>query len=257
VSERIGFGPLVGKRILITRAREQASALSELLHSRGAQPIELPTIQFVPPSDDAPLDAAIRKLDEYDWLIFTSVNGVKWFQRRLGVPNSSAARVAAIGPATAAAVAELGWSVDVVPTTYVAEAVVEELARLGVGGKRILIPRAEEARDVLADGLTARGAGVDVVAVYRTVPASDSASARALFERETIDVVTLTSSSTARNLVALLGDDAQKLLAGVAVASIGPITSGTARELGVEVAVEATDHTIPGLVAALERHFGG
>lgn len=253
---------LAGKRVLVTRAREQASALSRLLAERGAVPIELATIQLTRPSDLAPLDAAIRGLDRYDWVIFTSANGVRHVHRRIGELNADPRAlanpwVAAIGTATASALSEIGIRADVVPPTYVAEAMVEELRRFDLAGKRVLLLRAQEARDVVEKGLARLGAVVDVVAVYQTVPVDKISMARQRIEWDQLDAITLTSSSTAKNLIQLVGDGAAERLRLVAIAAIGPITSKTARDLGLVVSVEATEHTIPGLVSALERYFEG
>lgn len=251
---------LTGLRVLVTRAREQAEAFSEALAARGALPIELPTIRFDPPDDWAPVDAAIDALAEYDWVIFTSVNGVRFFTERLrqlgrGPEALRAVHLGAIGPATARALDGYDLTVAFVPTTYVAEAIVEELGRIELSGRRVLLPRAREAREVLARGLQDRGARVDEVAVYQTRPDGDPAAAQRLFEDQQIDVVTFTSSSTVRHLCQLLGDRAPEMLRGAIVASIGPVTSQTARELGLAIQVEAEEHTMPGLVAAIEQFF--
>lgn len=252
---------LSGRRVLITRAREQAETLSRILQSRGAVPIALPTIRFAPPDDWSPVDRAAAALDEYDWILFTSVNGVRFFFDRaaqLRPLPPIPARFGAIGPATAHAIEEQGFRVAVVPSTYIAEAFVEELRRFDVKGQRILLPRAAEARDVLTAGLREMGAVVDEVAVYQTRPEGDPAAARELFgggANPRPDVVTLTSSSTARHLAELLGDHLAEFLREVVIASIGPITSQTARDLGFHVEVEADDHSIPGLVRAIEEYY--
>ncbi|MBX6771788.1 MAG: uroporphyrinogen-III C-methyltransferase [Chloroflexi bacterium] len=250
--------PLFGKRVLITRTREQASVLAALLAERGAIPIELPTIRTLPPDDWGPCDRAIAALDQYDWIIFTSVNGVRFFfqrleERGLDVRALKGIRLAAIGPATAGALAAYRLRVDFCPSEYIAEAIVEGMGQFDLRGRRILLPRAREAREVLAEGLAARGALVDEVAVYQTGPASTPEEALALFENGGIDIATFTSSSTVRNLVALLGDRARPLLSSVLVACIGPITARTARDLGLTVQIEAQEHSIPGLVAAIEQ----
>jgi uroporphyrinogen III methyltransferase/synthase len=252
--------PLFGRRVLVTRTREQAGTLAALLRERGAESIELPTIHVSPPTDWDEVDRAIGRLAEYDWVIFTSANGVRYFFERLDARGLDAralggARLATIGPATAAVLGQFRLKADFVPTEYVAEAVVEEMGRFDLAGRRVLLPRAREAREVLATGLAARGAVVDEVAVYETRPAGDADEARRLFASRQIDVVTLTSSSTARNLVQLLGEGYRDALRDVVIASIGPITSQTARDLGLSVQVEAAEHTIPGLVEALEKHL--
>jgi uroporphyrinogen III methyltransferase / synthase len=252
--------PLFGKRVLVTRTREQAGTLRVLLEERGAVAIELPTIQVGPPDDWGPVDRAIGRLDRFDWAIFTSVNGVRFFFERLAqrgedVRVLKGVRLGAIGPATAAALAEQRIRVDFVPGEFVAEAIVEEMRRFELRGKRVLLPRAAEVREVLADGLTAQGAQVEDVAVYRTRPAGDPVAARGYFESGGVDVAAFTSSSTVRNLVALLGDAAQTLLSQVVIACIGPVTAAQARELGLTVQIEAAEHSIPGLVGALEEYY--
>ena len=258
--------PLFGKRVLVTRSRAQASALSQALAQEGAQPTELPTIHISPMEDPSHLDAAISDLGSYRWAIFTSVNGVEaTFARVAALGLDSRAfggvKVGAIGPATAAALARHGIVADLVPKEYVAEALLAAMAPPGaiegadLHGARVLLPRAEIARDALAQGLEGMGAIVDQVAVYRTTVAEDSRGrARDLLKKGEVDVVTFTSSSTVRNLLDLVNGD-RALLADVVVACIGPITAGTARELGLRVDVVTRDHTIPGLVQALAEHY--
>jgi uroporphyrinogen III methyltransferase/synthase len=253
--------PLSGKRVLITRTREQARTFAALLAERGAIPIELPTIQTEPPAEWAPVDRAIESLDRYAWILFTSTNGVRYFFERIAHHGRDGRelegiRIGAIGPATAAALATLHLRVDFSPTEYVAEAVVEGMKQFDLTGQRVLLPRAQDVREVLAEGLRRQGALVDDVAVYQTRPTGDPDAARRLFEEGKVDVVTFTSSSTVRNLVGLLGNQARDLLAAVTIASIGPITSQTARALGLTVQIEASEHTIPGLVEALEKELG-
>lgn len=246
---------LAGKKILVTRAQKQAADLCELLTAAGAQPIPFATIEISPLEDFHRLDAALRDVaaGAYTWVIFTSVNGVEACQERLA-PNGldasafSAAKIAAIGPATASALHELGAHVDFVPAEYVAERILEGLGE--VAGKRILLPRAEIARAALAEALLAAGAKVDEVPVYHTLrPAPDAAGLMAL--REGVDMITFTSSSTVRNFVALAG-----IQTGAAqVACIGPITAQTAQELGLPVHIVAKEYTIAGLVQAIKEHF--
>jgi uroporphyrinogen-III synthase len=254
--------PLAGRRIVVTRAREQAGELVRALASLGAHVVSAPTIQIEPLADLERLRGALGHLARYQWLVFTSQNTVRLIGERLsawGLSPKDLARtqVAAIGPATADALAELGVPAALVPDRFVAEAVVEAMARRGdLRGHRVLLPRAQEARDALPDGLRAHGAQVDVVPVYRTVPVADNGSALAddLIAGR-IDVVTFTSSSTVRSFVELVGPAA----AGsgrFAVAVIGPVTAATARAVGLPVTVEASEFTVPGLVAALVRQFG-
>jgi uroporphyrinogen III methyltransferase/synthase len=225
---------------------------------------ELPTIALAPPKSWRPLDQALARLPRYNWLIFTSVNGVERFlarmkRRGLGPSALRGARIAAIGPATARALRRQGLRPDVVPDEFRAEGLLKKLGTTGWRGKRVLLARAAAAREVLPQELRRRGARVEVVAVYRTiVPASSRRRARGLFGRRKPDAITFTSSSTVRNFVSLLGRArARRALAGVAVASIGPVTSRTARGLGLQVAVEAKEFTTTGLVKALEKLFRG
>src|ERR1035437_2573392 len=244
--------PLFGKRIVVTRAREQSNALASCLGALGAGVIELPTIEIRPPADSAPLDRAIAELDAYDWLIFTSANGVRFFLERLDAGENDLrklrARVCAIGPATRAAVEALHVKCDLMGREYVAESLLEAFAAHDLAGKRVLLPRAAVARDLVPAELARRGARVDVVEAYRTVaPEHLAEQAREVLARRP-DCLTFASSSTVRNLVASAGADA---LRGIPVASIGPITTQTARQLGVEVATQAKVFTVEGLVAAV------
>ncbi|MDY3129339.1 MAG: uroporphyrinogen-III C-methyltransferase [Berryella intestinalis] len=258
--------PLFGRRLVVTRSREQAGSLSSLLREQGAEVFELPTISIVDPESFDPLDTALSQLGSYDWLIFTSVNGVERFFERLGGSELrfrdaralATCRVAAIGPATAAKLRAHGIVADVVPGEYRAEAVHRALRDAGFSsGQRVLIPRALEAREVLPQLLRADGGEVDVVPAYRTV-AADSECLRefaSLVEAGAIDGVTFASSSAVRNLTAALGDRAAALLGRVGLFSIGPITSDTVEKAGLEVTAEAAEFTIPGLVDALCEYF--
>jgi uroporphyrinogen-III synthase len=261
-SETTTTQPLAGKRIAITRPPEQAAALAERLEALGAQTLPLATIAIAPIEDPAPLDNAIALLSSYDWLVFTSVNGVAAFAERLAATGRNwaargLARVAAIGPATAHALAQLGVHVDLTPDEYVAEAILDGLGN--VAGQRLLLARADIARRALADELRLRGADVDEVAAYRTIiqPAAREGLQRALVD-DPVDAITFTSSSTARGLLQgleALGRDPVVALRGVALAAIGPITAATLREAGLEPTLVADEYTIPGLVAALVAYF--
>ena len=252
--------PLFGKRIVVTRAKGQADALSARLRALGAGVVELPTIEIQPAPDYTPLDRAIANLDSYDWLIFTSANGVRFFLERLDASStdlrSLRARICAIGPATRAAVQALHLKVDLMGQEYVAEGLLEAFAAHHLAGKRVLLPRAAVARDLVPAELARRGALVDVVEAYRTVPPQQAArQAAAIFGgAPQPDCVTFTSSSTVRNFVAAAGAAA---LEGVAVASIGPITTRTARDLGIAVAVEAPVFSVDGLVQAIVGLYTG
>jgi uroporphyrinogen III methyltransferase/synthase len=261
-------GPLVGRRVLVTRAREQAGSVVAALSERGAEPVLFPAIEFAPPTDAAPLRAAVRALDGYDVAIFTSPNGVAHFFAALGRAGRDArafgrARVVAIGPATAAALRERGICADGVPEEFRGEAAAAcalgLLAAQGgeVAGRRALLARAEVARDALPAQLREAGVAVDVVPVYRTVPASsgDVAALCDALRAGQLDAVTFTSSSTVQNVCDALGPEAGTLLAPVVVASIGPVTSETARQRGLRVDVEARTFTVPGLLEALEAHY--
>lgn len=244
--------PLFGQSIVVTRAREQAGALTALLHSLGAEIIELPTIEIQPAEDYTALDRAIANLPNYGWLIFTSANGVRFFLERLDRSKSDLraieGRICAIGPATRDALERFHLKVDLIADQYVAEGLLEALAAYDLTGMRVLIARAAVARDLLPAELARRGAHVDVVEAYRTVePANLAQRAAGVLSRKP-DWITFTSSSTAQNLVGAVGAEA---LRGVKCASIGPITTSTLRENGVPVAVEASAYTIPGLVQAL------
>jgi len=250
--------PLFGKTVLVTRAREQASDFRKALEERGARCVEFPTIAITPPASWDPLDAALASLDRYDWLIFTSVNGVRFFMDRLwaagrDVRALAGIRLAAIGPKTAESLEGMGLRLDVVPEEYRAESLLEALGEEAVRGRRFLLPRAAQARDVLPQTLRRWGADVDVVPAYETVPAGKGADrVAAMLERGEIHVVTFTASSTVRFFVQALADrDVPKLLEKTVVACIGPITADTARSLGIHPAVIADEYTIPGLVRAL------
>jgi uroporphyrinogen III methyltransferase/synthase len=251
--------PLFGKRVLVTRTRVQAGALSELLSRRGAQPIEVPTIEVRPLDEFGELDGALRRLDMYDWVVFASVNAVQSVFGRLEMLGLDArafrtSRVAAIGPATAASLREHGIIADFVPDSFVSEAVVDGLRGYGIDGRRVLLPRADLAREALASGLSSLGAAVHEVAAYHTVTPEDAGARLREILTEGIDVATFTSSSTVKNLAQLLDGDLG-LLSGVTIACIGPITAAGARELGLNVDIVASEYTVEGLVDALEAHF--
>ncbi len=246
--------PLFGQRIVVTRAPDQAAEFSERLRSLGADAIELPVISIQPAVDAAPLDQAIERLSDYDWLIFTSVNGVRFFMESLDRSKqdlrSLRARVCAIGPATRRAVEHLHLKVDLMPDEYVAESLVKAFAGADLTGRRILLPRAAVARDLIPKELAKLGAQVDVVEAYRNIVPEDTASrAREIFSgSKKPDWVTFTSSSTVKNLLAAAGPN---VLKGVRVASIGPVTSETARAQGLKVDVEAKEYTLDGLIQAI------
>jgi len=255
--EKLGWfekRPLFGKRIVVTRTRHQAGALTAKLRELGADAYELPTIRIEPPTDLRTFTESVVHSHQYDWLVFTSPNGVsaffdKFYEIRSDAREIGGVRIAAIGPATAAKVKEYRFAVDLQPKEFIAEAVVEAFKEFGsIENQTILLPRAEQARDVLPDELTKLGAIVDVVPSYRTVPETeDVAGGISRFRNEGADLITFTSSSTAENFMALK----LPLPAGLKTASIGPITSKTMRELGLSVDVEAASYDIPGLVQAI------
>lgn len=255
--------PLAGRRIVITRRREQAGGLSEALRKRGAVPIELPTIALAPPASWQPVDRALARLESYDLVVFTSANGVESFFSRLKRHKGKEralrkARLAAIGPATARTLRAKGFRADVVPEEFRAEGLLAALGHERWRGKQVLLARAARAREILPRELRRRGARVEVVAVYETIlPQRSKKRAQTIFSaRRKPDAITFTSSSTVKNFFALLGRGwARRALAGVAIATIGPVTSRTVRALGLQVAVEANPYTVPALVQALGRHF--
>ena len=251
--------PLSGKRIVVTRTRKQAGALTSQLRALGADVIELPTIRIEPPTDLREFGELVQDAHTYDWIVFTSPNGVDaffemFFKLYDDAREIGAAKIAAIGPATAQRVRDFHLHVDLQPEEFVAEAVVREFQKQGgVENLRILLARAEKARDVLPKELSRLGAIVDEAFAYRTVPETrDVTGARRRFVEEGADMITFTSSSTVENFLAL-GLPWPK---GMQVASIGPITSKTARDNGLKVAIEARRHDIAGLVDAIQKFFG-
>jgi len=255
--------PLSGRRIVITRAREQAGVLREALVALGAEVVEVPTIEIRNPSSWDRLDDAIRRLEDFDYLVATSVHGVRKFLGRLqacgrGVEVLTGMQVGAIGPTTAAELARAGVHVDFVPTEYRAEGLVEVLQNHDLSGKWFLIPRARVARDLLRQVLIEKGARVEVVEAYETViPVLPAGKLEELFTPRP-DAITFTSSSTASNFARLIGDSkVRETLAGIVIASIGPVTSNTIRSLGLSVDVEAGEFTVPGLVRAIQEYFSG
>jgi len=253
---------LLGRRIVVTRAREQAAALVRALTALGADVVAAPAIHIAPLADLEALRAALAQVARYRWIVFTSRNAVEVVCGRLpewGMTPRDLTRagVAAIGPATAEALARYGVTPNLVPREYVAEAVVAALAASGdLRGQRVLVPRAREARDALPAGLRALGATVDVVAVYETVrePGDGSALAGELLAGK-IDAVTFTSSSTVRHFVEIVGREAATC-GRFAAAVIGPVTAATARELGLGAPVQAEHYTVPALVEMLVQYFG-
>jgi len=256
--------PLAGCRVLVSRAQQQADALSSALNDLGCQVIEIPFIEIRDPRSYQPLDSVLRNLATYDWLILTSVNGVDAFfrrmrRKRLDKSVLAGLKVAAIGPATKDAIEQHGLKVTITPKEYIAESVVAALQGQ-VKGKRVLLVRAKVARDVIPYELRRAGATVDIVEAYETiVPKSSQGLLRAVLSSEKRPhAITFTSSSTVRNFVRLLGLRGARIAlkrsaphSGVQTASIGPVTSATLREFGLPVDIEAKEYTIPGLVEAI------
>ncbi len=248
----LGLTPLTGKRVLVTRAREQAQALSAKIRALGGEPVEMPAIDFAPLTDYSELDVALFQAGDYDWIVFTSANGVRAVAERLAAHGLDArhlasAKLAAIGPATARALEALGLSVDFMPTKYLGEQIASELPV--EPGCRALLLRADLASDVLARGLTERGVRVQDIDAYRTiVPESKDV------DWKRIDAVTFASSSTVNNLQSMLGDRKADL-ARADIFCIGPVTAETAREAGLKVAAVANEHTVDGLLAAMVEYY--
>ena len=254
--------PLEKKRIVITRPKNQATDFIKMLKAQGAEPILFPTIQIVPPRDWSELDEAIAKLELYDTVIFTSVNGVNFFFQRLKKKGRDYhslhnIRIGAIGPRTAEQIERFHLPVDIIPNEFRAESMVDALEKDGISGRRFLLPRAEKAREVLPEEIKQRGGYIDVVTAYRTSKGEGNVQEiKALFQKRLIDVVTFTSSSTVKNFVDLLsGGTLHDLIKGCVVASIGPVTAKTAASLGIKTDIMPEEYTIQGLTEAMVDYF--
>jgi uroporphyrinogen III methyltransferase/synthase len=253
--------PLLGKRIVVTRARQQASDLVRRLADLGAECLEYPTIEIKAPQNPQPLKQAVANLSAYDWIVFTSVNGVSYFFEQLFAVGKDVRalghlKTAAIGPATAARLLEFGLTSDIVPETYRAESVIAAFKKEKLKDQKILLPRAKEARPILPKELNKMGATVDEIPAYETLKAVENMDGlvQQLKDKQ-VDMITFTSSSTVKNFKALLpAKDFTALIQDVTIASIGPITSDTAKDLGFDVHITADSYTIPGLVDAI-LHF--
>jgi len=257
----LNFLALRGKRIVVTRTRDQASEFSQRLEEHGAQVIEIPTIKIVPHFNPE-LDRALRNLDSYDWLLFTSVNGVEFFFQRfeeLRTAFSQFPQICVIGPATADRVREKGFEVDLQPELYQAEGVIAEFEGMDPGvvsQLRILLPRARVAREILPARLSELGAQVDLIPVYDTlIPEQSRQQLNELLSVGPVDLITFTSSSTVRHFVELVDDIST--LRRLRYGAIGPITASTALEHGLQVVVEAEKSTIPDFVASIVEYFSG
>jgi uroporphyrinogen III methyltransferase/synthase len=267
--ERLGWfekRPLFGRRIVVTRAREQASRFMTMLSEMGADCVEFPTIEIVPPASWDDMDAAVRDIKDFKWIVTTSVNGVGYFLQRLFAAGKDARDlkgilVAAIGPKTAEAWHRAGIKADLVPEEYVAEAVIESFGKYGLSGSAVLIPRAEEAREILPDELARMGAKVRVVTAYRTVrPTREVEGIRELLQGGLVDMVTFTSSSTVRNFLGMFSEekaDLMEWMKRVSVACIGPITAKTAQSAGLKVDLVPESYTIEAFSSAIREHFAG
>jgi uroporphyrinogen III methyltransferase/synthase len=256
--------PLFGKRIIVTRAREQASEFLAQLAELGAECIEFPTIEIIPPNQWEEMDRAIQSLEQYQWLLFTSVNGVKYFFQRLeelgkDVRRLKDMKVGAIGPKTAEAVYAKGIKPDLMPDEYRAEAVVEAFKKEDAENLNILLPRAAKAREILPDELKKMGAHVDMVEAYRTMmPEKGADRIKAMLQNEEIHMITFTSSSTVTNFVGMIGLDENQIkqwIEKVTVACIGPITAQTAEKHGFKVSVMPKDYTIEALTGAILQYY--
>ena len=251
--------PLFGRGIVITRPEAQAEELSELLRARGARVIYFPVIRIAPPESWEELDGAIDRLESYRWIIFTSANGVAFFFRRLrergrDIRDLKGIRIATIGPATASAVETLGIRVDLVPEEFISEGVVKAFAGEDLRGRRVLLPRAEQARDVIPEGLAKMGADVDVATAYRTVRSDrNAAELESFLAEDKVDVITFTSPSTVANFLGIMGPDFH-LPSKVRIACIGPVTETAARGAGLPVDILQERYTIPGLVETLTEY---
>lgn len=256
-------GPLSGKCVLVTRTRPQASELSSILRSLGARVLEFPLIRIGPPASWALVDREIQRMSRYDWVLFTSANGVEMFFSRLSSKGKDArvlgnTKVGAIGPATAAKLAECGIKADLIPRRFVSESLAEDLiSKEKLRGKKVLLARAEEARNVLRKELERKGARVKELSLYRVFPAGEeSREIRSRLENNGIDLVTFASSSTVRNFEAFAGRKTlREIKSRVRFASIGPVTTRTIKSCGLSVACEAKQYTVKGLATAIERYY--
>jgi uroporphyrinogen III methyltransferase/synthase len=252
--------PLFGKGIVITRPEAQAEEFAVLLHAQGARVIHFPTIKLVPPEDYHNLDQAIGRLSHYQWIIFTSANGVSFFLNRLtelgrDIRDLKDIRICTIGPATAATIEKLGIRVDLVPEEFISEGVVKAFQKFNIKDSRILLPRAEKARDVIPEGLTELGAKVDIVTAYRTVNSGRKKSdMETLINEGKADIITFTSPSTVTNFIEIMGRE-YIIPSHVKIACIGPVTAAAVKKAGLNVDIIQERYTIPGLVETLVEYF--
>jgi len=254
--------PLFGKRIVVTRSRDQASVFAEKLIDLGATTIEFPTIEVVPPASWDELDGAVNTIETYNWLVFTSANAVRFFMERLRALGKDlrmlkGVNICVVGPKTAEALESYGLRPDLIPSEFKAEGVLSALGGVKVKGQKFLIPRAKVARETIPDKLRDLGALVTVATAYENVkPAADAERAKKLFEEKKIAAITFTSSSTVNNFIEILGQKEYKsLLEGVVVACIGPVTAKTAEEHGMKIDIMPKEYTIPALVEAMVEYY--
>ena len=256
--------PLAGVRVVVTRARAQAAEMVARLEELGAEAIEVPTIAIVPPEDAGPIDAACARIGTFDWVVFTSVNAVAHFLRRLsdgagGVRDLRGVRLCAVGAATAEALAGQGLRIDLVPEEYRSEGVTRALRGQGeLAGVRVLLPRANLARDVLPAELLRAGADVTAVTAYRTVPVGldpEGPDIRRMLRERAVDVVTFTSGSGVRNFARAIGEEAADLLRPVEIACIGPVTAEAASRLDIATTIMPAESTVPAMLQAIADRF--
>jgi len=250
--------PLLKKQILVTRALDQARSFVDLLENKGAFPILFPTIETVPPDSWKALDHAIQNINNYDWIIFTSANGAKYFLERLeknrvDIKDLRDIRLCAIGPKTAGILKKSGIKIDYIPSEFKAEGVIEELISKGIKGKKILIPRASIAREILPEELKNMGAFVEAVDTYKTIqPAEKTDDIRKMLKNKEIDMITFTSSSTVTNFVNMFKkEEIFSLIHGVDIACIGPITAKTVEKYNLQPHIIPDDYTIEALTQAI------
>ena len=252
--------PLFGKGVVITRPEAQAGEFVKYLADEGARPILFPTIRIAPPESLDEIDRALKKIATYDWIIFTSANGVRSLLRRLDetggdIRDLKGVSIAAIGPATASLLARIGIRVDLVPNEFISEGILAALSQTDMKGKRVLIPRAEVARDVIPKGLADMGATVDVVTAYRTVNSGrKKEELEGLIREGKVDVITFTSPSTVIHFFDIMGDD-YKLPESIKIACIGPVTVTAAKKLGLRIDIVQETYTVPGMVEAMKEAF--
>jgi len=253
--------PLFGKKILITRQKAQAEDFVKLIEEAGAIPVKFPVIETVHPDSWNALDDSIKKLGSYNWIIFTSANGVRFFMERLkfngkDIRELKGIKICAIGPKTAAFVESLGIKADIMPEEYIAEGVIKEMFKIGIEGEKILLPRASAARDILPREIKKMGAEIDVADAYKTVkPAAEAEEIKELFKKGGVDMITFTSSSTVKNFMSFFNDSEKGLIADAVIASIGPITAKTVEEFGFKSDIVADEYTIEKFVEKIIEYF--